>query len=530
MINKGMRNKNRNKNRNRNKSTRVNINKKYMLNVSEGGAAFVKGGYGCIFKPAISCVGHKPKLNYISKLLKNDYANREYDYISKINARLHKLPKEVKKYLLLDNIELCQPRRLGPDDMKNIETTCGDILRQVTDDITKMPVNSGNINSNLDKFKIINMPELGISIHDFYENNKLSPNNLIELNNIIIDYILNVIPYLNKNGVVHGDIKASNILFSKENTKIHVLIDWGLSYVVNTVSKSIPEDFYKLNIQWQHPFSTFLFSRDIESQYISFLDNLKREKIHITRDSLRIFVIALFSNFKKNNSRVYNILKTIFSNTYEGDYLKYVKDNTPSRGDTMSEQIFSNYVINYVLDILMAYTTNIGRDGHSVGNNVLELTKYFNDVYLYNVDIWGIMSIFYQYLISPHTKFNMYNNEYKIFTNKVMMILVENLFTNGNKVIDSGKLVSNIRSLNLYLKSIGNRIHFPDIKDKLKSTGISGNILFFKSVEDSMKLVKANFGKRHTLKRSVKIGGRYKPRAMRSTIRTNGIRSTKKNR
>ncbi len=502
----------------KNKVTRKNINisKKYKLNISEGGAAFIKGGYGCIFRPALNCVGHKSKLNYISKLLKNDHAKREYDYISKINGRLNTLPREVKKYLLLDNIELCEPGKLGEDDLKNIETICGDILTQVIDTSTKKHINSGNINSNLDKFKIINMPELGMSLHDFLENNKLESNSLIELNNIIIDYILNVVPYLSKNGVVHGDIKASNILFSKENVKVPVLIDWGLSYVANIDKNSIPEDFYKLKVQWQHPFSTFLFSHDIERQYVLFLNNLKREKINITRDSLRIFVIAMFSNFKKTNTRVYNILKSIFSNAYEGDYLKYIKENTPSSGVTMSEQMFSNYVINYILDILIAYTSNISSGGViSTGDNVLHLNKYFNNVYLYNVDIWGIVSIFYQYLLSSSTKFNMSNNEYKTFTSKVMTILVENIFTNGNKIIDSKKLVSSIRGLNLYLNSIGekgNKPGFLDIKDKLKSSDINGNILFFKSVEDSIRLRKTQLKHKDIgyIKRSVKFGGRYK--------------------
>jgi alcohol dehydrogenase YqhD (iron-dependent ADH family) len=149
------------------------------------------------------------------------------------------------------------------------------------------------------------------------------------------------------------------------------------------------------------------------------------------------------------------------------------------------------------------------------GGSVLDLNKYFNDVYLYNVDVWGIMSIFYQYLLSPSTKFNMPNNEYKTFTSKVMTILVENLFTNGNKVVDSGKLVGNIRNLNLYLKSIGVRGHLPDIKDRIKSNGINGNILFFKSVEDSIRLRKAHMGNRDVVRRSVKFGGRYKSRTKR---------------
>jgi tRNA A-37 threonylcarbamoyl transferase component Bud32 len=503
------------KNKKKNKGTRKKTNKKYILNVSEGGAAFIKGGYGCIFRPAISCVGHKRRPNYISKLLTNEYAKREYDYISKINSRLTKLPVDVKKYLLLDNIEMCEPGKLGPDDLKNIETICGDTVTRVIDETTKQSINSYNINDNLNKFKIINMPELGISLHDFMDNNKLDPGNLIEINNIIITYVLNVLPYLNKAGVVHGDIKAPNILFSKENVKIPILIDWGLSYVSNNDKKSIPDDLYTLRIQWQHPFSAFLFSRDVVTQYVSFLNKLKQEKIKITRESIRIFVIALFSNFKKRNTRVSSILKLIFSNSFDTGYISYVKDNTPSARDKVIEQMFSNYFINYVLDVLIAYTTNIGES--ATGSIVLDLGKYFNDVYLYNVDMWGIVSIFYQYLLFPSTKFNMPINEYKIFTHKIMDILIENVFVNGNKIIDSEKLVKSIRNLNSYLKSIGemrNKYSLSGIKEQLKSSNITGNILFFKSVEDSIMLRKARMSNRDRLK-SVKIGGRYTSRRNR---------------
>ncbi len=502
------------KNKKKNKATRKKTNKKY-INVSEGGAAFIKGGYGCIFRPAIGCVGHKRRPNYISKLLINEYAKREYDYISKINSRLTKLPVDVKKYLLLDNIEMCEPGKISPDDLINIETVCGDTLMRINDETTKGSINAYNINNNLNKFKIINMPELGISLHDFMDNNKLDPVNLIEINNIIITYVLNVLPYLNKTGVVHGDIKAPNILFSKENVKIPVLIDWGLSYVSNNDKKGIPEDLYTLRIQWQHPFSTFLFSRDVVAQYVSFLNKLKHEKIKITRESIRIFVIPLFSNFKKKNTRVYNILKSVFSSSFDTGYKAYIKDNTPSSRDNIVEQIFSNYFINYVLDVLIAYTTNIGEN--ATGSIVFDLSKYFNDVYLYNVDIWGIVSIFYQYLLFPSTKFNMPVNEYKIFTHKIMDILIENIFVNGNKIINSEKLVKSIRNFNSYLKSIGeqrNKYSLYGIKEQLKSSDVTGNILFFKSVEDSIILRKARMSNRDRLK-SIKIGGRYKNRKSR---------------
>ena len=48
-------------------------------------------------------------------------------------------------------------------------------------------------------------------------------------------------------------------------------------------------------------------------------------------------------------------------------------------------------------------------------------------------------------------------------------------------------------------------------KEQLKSSDITGNILFFKTVEDSIILRKARMSNRDRLK-SVKIGGRYKSR------------------
>ena len=107
------------------------------------------------------------------------------------------------------------------------------------------------------------MPELGISMHDFIKKTKLSSLNIIKLNNIIIEYVSKIMPSINKNGVIHGDIKSANILFNLNDTELPTVIDWGLSYTVPSDKTKFPNALYKLSVQYQHPFSTFLFSKDI---------------------------------------------------------------------------------------------------------------------------------------------------------------------------------------------------------------------------------------------------------------------------
>ena len=62
-----------------------NIN---LLQQYDGGAPFTRGGYGCLFKPAIQCEDSETPPNYVSKLLETGNAVREYEYISRIKQKL----------------------------------------------------------------------------------------------------------------------------------------------------------------------------------------------------------------------------------------------------------------------------------------------------------------------------------------------------------------------------------------------------------------------------------------------------------
>jgi serine/threonine protein kinase len=447
---------------------RSNYVKKIMINY--GGAPFAQGGFGCIFSPALKCkesertsnshYDHDNKNKFVSKLIETKYAKREYDYVLKIKNKLQHLREDIKKYISIDDFTICEPAPLTKSDTTNIEGVCDTILSYVSDSKTKLPVTSQNINNNLDKFKIINMPKLGDSIHSYIKNTKLSTKELIFLNNIIIKFVSAVIPSMSRAGVIHGDLKSANILFSDNNIQVPVIIDWGLSYLVPS-NESVPEDLFGLDMQYQHPFSTILFSKNVLQDYEDFLTNLKKQEKLIDKESLRIFATAQYSNFKNDYNKIHKYLASVFIDAYKEDFLRMIKGNNMFIDDTITEDIYINYVINYIVDVLLEYTNH--------NTNTLNLGKYFKRVYIHNVDIWGMVSIYYELIKKPFDNYKLSSKEYKIYIQMLMNFLVKNIFENGSKVINIGKLIHDIKKINLFLHKLNPHEEYKKNTNKITS-------------------------------------------------------------
>ena len=448
---------------------RTGNHKKILTSYNYGGAPFVQGGFGCIFSPALRCkdtertsnshYDNDKKDKFVSKLIETKYAKREYDYVVKIKKKLEHLPEDIKKYLSIDDFTICDPAPLTKSDTTNIESVCDTILSYVSDNKTKLPITAQNINNNLDKFKIINMPKLGDSLHAYIKNTKLSTKELIFLNNIIIKFVSVVIPSMNRTGVIHGDLKSANILFS-DNIQVPVLIDWGLSYLVPP-SESVPEDLFGLDMQYQHPFSTILFSKNLLQEYEDFLVILKKQGKHIDKESLRIFATAQYSNFKNDYSKIHKYLASVFICAYKEDFLRMVKGNVLFIDDTITDDIYTNYVINYIVDVLFEYTNH--------NTNVLNLGKYFKRVYMHNVDIWGMVSIYYELIKKPIDNYALSSKEYKIYIQMLMNVLVKNIFENSTKVINIGKLIHDIKKVNLFLHKLNPHEEYKKNTNKITS-------------------------------------------------------------
>ena len=143
-------------------------------------------------------------------------------------------------------------------------------------------------------------------------------------------------------------------------------------------NESVPEDLFGLDMQYQHPFSTILFSKNVLQDYEDFLSNLKKQKKYIDKESLRIFATAQYSNFKNEYSKIHKYLASVFINAYKEDFLRMIKGNGMFVDDTITEDIYINYVTNYIVDVLFEYTNhNTNTLNHKLSN-----TTSYNTVYI----------------------------------------------------------------------------------------------------------------------------------------------------
>jgi serine/threonine protein kinase len=460
-----MKNKKNTKTRKNTKKIRIRKNKKILNSIYDGGAAFTKGGFGCLFKPALNCKDSELNTpsNYVSKLIGAKSGKREYMYIYNIKKKLQHLPANIKKYFLLDNISICEPKELSEEDKVKIEEVCDYILTDHNDKITNEPINSKNINNNLDKFRIINMPELSISLSNYIKKKIFTPVELVKLNNNIIEYLTIVIPALYKNGVVHGDIKPDNLMFNLSDNNTLVIIDWGLSYIVDSDRKNVPEALYSLSTQWHHPFSSFLFKTNVIDKYDSFLQKLKKYGSVVTKDNLRIFAMSEYKNFMIKHPKQFHFLNETLMAVYGPSLMKTLKSVDGSDVDSIISNMATTYIVEYIIDVLVTYTVNYK----------LELGKYFNEVYLINTDIWGIMSTYSELIERLPSTIKITETERKIITEQIMYILIENLFKNGSNAINIPKLVNDIKDLNKYLMSINDKGGRKETFEKIRNSSIS---------------------------------------------------------
>lgn len=194
-----------------------------------GGLYLGEGGYGCVFRPNISCNEgkfSKKDNKYISKILELDHGDEEFNVFQRLNIR--KIDSE-QKYLIYA-LEKCDiPKDLDEDDIyrcERLRDTVENFSSRSTSDKAKLVENASETYTNL------------IQLYGGKTLKKLRTNSLsgqkkkYECKDYVLLYLdlLMAVLLLNKNNLAHRDIKYDNIVVLEVDGRYSAkLIDFGLA-------------------------------------------------------------------------------------------------------------------------------------------------------------------------------------------------------------------------------------------------------------------------------------------------------------
>lgn len=330
-----------------------------------GGKAIGSGGFGCVFRPAIKCKKRNKKIEskkYVSKVMTPKHAKSEYNIIKKVEKVLDKVPN-YQQYFLVDDIHKCKPGPLSEEDKINFDKKCKPLRKH--DNLT-----SKNVNENLFKIEQLVMPNGGVTLDTYYKNME-SLDNLIYINTQLIELLYDGILPMNELSMYHADLKESNILYNIDTYKL-AIIDWGLAFKYKR--GKIPNIIRNKPFQYNLPFSVILFNSKFEERYQRFM---KDEFLKKTGS----YVIDLDN--QESMSMLWSFIGEYinYHNEWRGpghyDLIKTIWDDYSPSGDAI------DIIILYLLSILMVYTNE--------KNGNFESQLYFQDVFLKNIDIWGLL-------------------------------------------------------------------------------------------------------------------------------------------
>ena len=388
-----------------------------------GGNVIGSGSYGCVFKPALTCKGKTAKnnKNKVSKLMVKKYALVEYKEIMKFKKILKKIPR-YKDYFFVDNITKCVPENISLSDLQNYETKC--------DALKNSSITKETINQNINDLLALNIPDGGIDLDDYMY--KITYDKLEQLNNLLIDLLLYGIIPMNNLGVYHCDIKGSNVLIKKDKTR---LIDWGISTEYHPEKDdSIPKILQNGPFQFNAPFASILFNSVFSEKYSEFL----KTHHNISAEVLRPFIIDYIYIWTKHAGLGhYNFINNMFQTLFQNDL------NHATSGEYVKDAIefnFTNhYIINYLIEILIKYTQN----------QQFQLLRYFNEVYIKIVDIWGFLMCYYNIISVLYKNYNHLNKSELELFEALKQVYIEYLFTPRVTPIHIQKLTVDLKKLNV---------------------------------------------------------------------------------
>ena len=444
------------------------------------GRPIAAGGFGCVFKPPIKCNtsslrSKQNTRNYISKLMKKRYANEEMAENTRVKKVIVNIPNN-EKYFLLNDIFKCNPNNLEAEDLIDFNDKCSNMRN--------MGISKSNVNNNLNRLSLINIPFGGEALSDYLRDLKNSLHRksgklrFYHFNNMLIELLENAVIPMNKLGLIHNDLKADNILVEKvDGGKAGLsmkIIDWGLSGVSKMNNRESPIEAVRMRpLQFNVPFGVILFNNI--NQFIRKFK--KDQRIEYNKKD----GIVPLNSLKQLSTYIINKCQNYSGPGHSGyilyDLRKLTKPFSSAEvegADNVTQTCYNygiftaSYLIDYIAEILKHFS----KDG------LFDDKAYF-DVYRHNVDIWGLLTC-YRELIETSPGKN-YLKHYLML--KLSDVLFKYLYSGeyACKKIPVDELVVELASLN---KIVGFKT-----KLKRKSKSIKINPTKKKTKKAKIKLV-----------------------------------------
>lgn len=393
-------------------------------NLYKGGKVIGSGGFGCVFHPALTCKNN-PELNkknktkkYISKLLSKENAKKELIELHNVKKVIKTIPN-YEDYFLLD-INYCKPENLKPSDLENIQT-CESPLKS-----------AGLIKNNKINVKdgyIINSPYGGENLLKIINNKKLK---FKEINNLLINLLENAIIPMNKRKFFHNDIKSENVLYKDNKLK---LIDFGISqYIPSYPDSKIGTSIYNFVLLFNLPFSIILFNNKFDQILFDYLTNnpsINKKNPNLKLE-LQLFLIEYYNIWTRDGNYGH---ERFFNDNVQGLFSIIFKK-------TNFNSIFIANKVNFVEWIFSEYCLNILGKYVNFKTKKFESIKYFNEVLSKNIDIYGFLSIYIEFL---------FKNEYpKNLQNEISNILIKYCYSNEYSItaINPKNVINDLKKLN----------------------------------------------------------------------------------
>lgn len=404
--------------RHKRSNSRNSRNSRNSHNHQSGGIPVFAGAQGCVFRPSLKCKNQSrnPNDGNISKLEEKRSAESEMREYAQIKKYLKQIPNYQKYFSV--QAELCEPDLLEPHDLIRFDDVCMNLQ--------PLNINAANVNSNLGKLRMINMPDLGNDLKIWMDQAPFNAGRLRQLNDHVSRLLVHAVVPMNQRSVIHNDLKSENVMIDRHgNARI---IDWGLAGIT-TPDNVIPVHHFMNNpVTFNRPFSTMVISTDAYELFQSVvLKSITNWETELTVERIKHFTSAMYKEY----------IDAFDRNGYK--YYQYIFKSMFNLDDACANAMLIDTVSTYNAEILYHFTDRAGR--------TFRLNEYFSKVYRYNTDVWGLMSVFYSVFMMPRTSFIMSDATYEDMLRRYRTLFRTVVFARGHERMNVSHIVQHLRQI-----------------------------------------------------------------------------------